>query len=330
MTGQKQTKYVLIILAIVGGTVFLGCAGCAGLLFWVAQPPQASAQAREPFHPEAVPVPTMLPRGTSEQWAEGVECYEIALGPGGGFYDPPGHGGSLWLYLPSGEHEPKSLPCVLIAGAGSPMFCGMPLGDGDRPEHIPYVEAGFAVIAYEMDGPWGDEDSDDQMGRAYEAFRDAQAGVVNARNALEYALRHVPEIDPNRIFAAGHSSAGSAALLFAAHEPRLAGVVAYAPCYDVTKHLGGMLRILAIQCDGIADFAVQSSPKTHEARIQCPVFLFHASGDQVCDIEDSQAAEARMQALGIDVTLATTAGGDHYNPMINDGIFRAIEWMQQH
>ncbi|HAY83190.1 MAG TPA: hypothetical protein DCY79_25570 [Planctomycetaceae bacterium] len=181
-----------------------------------------------------------------------------------------------------------------------------------------------------MDGPWGDEDSDDQMGRAYEAFRDAQAGVVNARNALEYALRHVPEIDPNRIFAAGHSSAGSAALLFAAHEPRLAGVVAYAPCYDVTKHLGGMLRILAIQCDGIADFAVQSSPKTHEARIQCPVFLFHASGDQVCDIEDSQAAEARMQALGIDVTLATTAGGDHYNPMINDGIFRAIEWMQQH
>ena len=44
---------------------------------------------------------------------------------------------------------------------------------------------------------------------------DAQAGLVNARNALEFVLARVPEVDPKRIYAAGHSSAGTLALLFA-------------------------------------------------------------------------------------------------------------------
>jgi len=47
----------------------------------------------------------------------------------------PGHSGKLWLYLPQGRHEPKSLPCVLIAPAGTPLVIGMDLGDGDVPEH---------------------------------------------------------------------------------------------------------------------------------------------------------------------------------------------------
>ena len=60
---------------------------------------------------------------------------------------------SCYLYLPPGKHAPKSLPCVLIAPAGSTCWRAWTLGDGDSPEHMPYVKAGYAVLAYELDGP---------------------------------------------------------------------------------------------------------------------------------------------------------------------------------
>ncbi len=64
-----------------------------------------------------------------------------------------------------------------------------------------------------------------QMGpdeiRKYEAFRAADAGLINARNALEYTLAKVPEVNAKQLFSVGHSSAGTLALLFAEHEPRL-------------------------------------------------------------------------------------------------------------
>jgi hypothetical protein len=82
----------------------------------------------------------------------GVTVREVRLGPpdpiAGGF---PGHCGKLWLYLPTGEHALGSLPCILIVGAGATLYSGMKLGDSDVPEHLPYVRAGYAVLAYEVE-----------------------------------------------------------------------------------------------------------------------------------------------------------------------------------
>ena len=78
------------------------------------------------------------------------------------------------------------------------------------------------------------------------------------------------------------------------------------------------------------DFSVQASPKTHESRITCPVFLFHATGDKMSKYAESQRADQRMRELGIDVAFITYPGGDHYNPMIESGIPQAIEWMKRH
>ena len=56
----------------------------------------------------------------------------------------------VWYYEP--EKAAGKLPLVLVPPAGSTLFVGMNLGDGDRAEHYPYVQAGFAVASFEIDG----------------------------------------------------------------------------------------------------------------------------------------------------------------------------------
>ncbi len=149
----------------------------------------------------------------------------------------------------------------------------MQLSEGDQDEHFPYVKAGMAVVAFDLDGGGGstdfdiDADQPDQVNvedvTGYKSFRSAQAGLVNARNALEYTLANVPEVNPKQLFSVGHSSAGTLALLFAEHEPRLAGCVAYAPAIDLKSRFpGAVVRMMSTMFPNMAEFIVQTSPKT--------------------------------------------------------------------
>lgn len=328
---QKSGGSWLVVLAFLGaGALLLGVLCCGGIAY-VAQPPRVSAAARQPFDYSGVPLPPLPDRPEPDDHIPGVLHYEILLGDeAGGFYDTPGHGGYLYLYLPPGEHAPGSLPCILITAAGSTLLAGMEVVDGDEPEHIPYVQAGYAVLAYELDGPdYTDEDDIRAMREPYEAFRDSRAGLVNARNALEYVLAKVPEVNPKQIYAAGHSSAATHALLFAAHEPRLAGVIAYAPAVDLPKWFGPRLRVFSFFLPGVADFITQSSPSTHIERLKCPTFLFQAEDDSVCELADTKSFADRLKAQGTDVTLVTVPTGDHYDAMIDEGIPGGIGWLRE-
>lgn len=318
------TNWVLIILGIIGGGGLLVVVACCGSIMWLGGTPPASAQASQPFEMATIPLPAFPARGMDREPLEpGVLREEVSLSDQDEPYNPPGHGGILWVYLPEGQHAPGSLPCVLICGAGSTMLEGMMLSEGDEPEHIPYVKAGFAVVAYELDG--GELDEVD----AYDAFRNSKAGLVNARNALEFVLAKVPEVNPKQIYSAGHSSAGTMSLLFAEHEPRLAGCIAFAPCSDVQKFIGGLrLRMMKSTHQGVVDFVVQSSPKTHVSRLNCPVFLFHAHDDDVVDVAETEEFVSLLRLQGRDVTLKTVPGGGHYDAMIASGIPEAINWLK--
>ena len=144
------------------------------------------------------------------------------------------------MYLPADRHETRSLGCVLIGPAGSQLVHGMQLSESDQAEHYPYAQHGFAVVAFEIDGalpsesPW-----DAEYREAYTKFIASAAGVANARVALKYAKTEIPEVDPDRIYVAGHSSAGTTALLCAEHVEGLAGCIAYAPCSDLEGFLAG-------------------------------------------------------------------------------------------
>ncbi len=274
-----------------------------------------------PTFPELGPAKVLEPSGVKVHFVQMPKQHGAA----------PGHGMNFRVYVPPGDHAPQSIPCVLVAPAGTNLLIGNDMDNDDyHKETLPYAEAGMAVIFYSLDGPCDMENSKDaELGVAYLKFRAAMAGVVNGRNALEFALSKLPQVDPKRIYSAGHSSAGNVSLLLAAHEPRLAASIGFAACSDVEARLGPMNNAATrILLPDLTSFLKQSSPKTHSAKINCPVFLFHAQDDSNVPVGDSQTLAQLLQAAGKKVELKLVPTGDHYQPMIDEGVPSAVAWLK--
>ncbi len=281
-----------------------------------------------PLPVATVATPTFPDLGTPRVLQpSGARMWFIKMPPAAG----PGQSMAMRVYLPPTDAPHQSLPCVLVAPAGTNLLVGNDMDADDyHAETLPYVEAGMAVIFYSLDGGIDMQQATDaQFAAAYQKFRAAQAGVVNGRNALEFALAKLPQVDPRRVYTAGHSSAGTVSLLMAAHEPRLAGAIAYAPCSDVEARLAEAAanRDMRQLLTDLPNFLKQSSPKTHTARVGCPVFLFHASDDSNVMVTESQAYAQQLKAAGKSVEFQTVPTGDHYDSMISQGIPQAIAWL---
>jgi acetyl esterase/lipase len=250
---------------------------------------------------------------------------------------PPGSGMKIRVYLPPGEHAPHSLTCVLVAPAGTNMLVGNDLDDFDaiayHAEALPYAQAGMVAVWYSLDGAHQEEAKGLTKGwaTAYEAFRAAGAGTVNGRDALEFALRRLPMVDPARIFSAGHSSAGTVSLLLGAYEPRLRGSIAYAPATDLEKFHEQLLAssMSEILFPGIRDFERKASPKNQVARMQRPVFLFQAKDDSKVPLSTTERFVQQLRETNPRVTFQTVETGDHYDAMIDQGIPAGIRWLKE-
>lgn len=273
------------------------------------------------------PHPLFTARQPPVRIEDGVEFYPVAIGGNG-----PALPMQVFLYLPAGQHVTHSLPCVFIAPAGSRLFHGMPLGDGDMPEHLPYARAGFAVCAYELSGSLprrsGGSLPLSVVVGPLRQFMDADGGIANARVAIDYVLKQVPEVDPKRLYAAGHSSAGTAALDVAAADHRIRGVAAYAPACDVEKRLARILPSLDRGVPGSSAFIERISPINHVNDFACPVYLFHADDDQNVPTADDQAFADALRAAGKQVQFARVPSGGHYDSMIDDGIPGGIDFFK--
>jgi dienelactone hydrolase len=227
----------------------------------------------------------------------------------------------IWIYLPKGSAENR--PLVVIAAAGSPMFRGMALAEGDMPEHEPYALAGCVVVAYDVSGPepstrWG-------AGAAVRKFLASNGGVEDGRRAIDYALKNVPGIDSKRIIAAGHSSAATIALQLALSDSRVSACVAYAPCVDTERVLKDKLSDLERDAPGFRDFIARSSLLQHAAEWGKPCFLFVARDDSV--IDPAEVREFAQRSPG--TQLFEAQSGDHYDSMIYEGIPMALEWLRK-
>lgn len=279
-----------------------------------ATPPATST----PTPTRTRPLPDL---GAGRRIVPGVLVYEVRL-PGKQVAD------KLWIYLPEQPATAK-LPCVLIAPAGSRPFHGKSLGEGDRAEHLPYVREGFAVVAYEISGDLADEAGDVETRAAMNQFRLAEAGVADARAALDYAAAKVGQIDTTRVFATGHSSAATLALLVLAREPRVRAGVAFAPATDVPDFIGDRgVAALSALVPGFGEFLVRSSPRRNVAALTRPLLLFHAADDSVVPFAASVGFAAEVSKTNTGVEFVRAATGDHYDAMIEQGIPRAIRWLK--
>lgn len=293
--------------------------GCAMQHAAQAKPEPAAPKVAQSQATQDTTAPKPLPPlGAAESMRPGVKLHRVHLG---------GEAGAVWIYLP--EKISGKLPCVLIAAAGGRSFHGILLGRGDQPEHLPYARAGFAVIAYETPGTLPPEPKAADIVAAAKVFRGAQAGVANARAALDYALSQVPQLDAGRIYAAGHSSAATLALLVAQRDARIKGCIAYAPVCDVEAHLNP--KLIALVSRRMPDFGAfirQYSPLNGTKSLQCPVFLFHAADDEIITVREIDAFVQKLLPTNRRIHLMRVPSGGHYRPMIREGIPRAIEWLE--
>ena len=113
----------------------------------------------------------------------------------------------------------------------------MNLADGDRAEHLPYVQAGFAVLAYELDGALQDRrnNNDDFIpgGEAFLAARPAWSTPATRSTSWRAGC---PRSTPNESLpAVGHSSAGTMVLLLTENEAKDQGVRRVRPVVDTAK-----------------------------------------------------------------------------------------------
>ena len=234
----------------------------------------------------------------------------------------------LRVLIPAGAHAEGSLPCVLVAPAGSDLLSGMDLDDGDYlDESRPYAEAGMVVVSYSIDGMIEDDDEK----AAYRAFREAGAGVANGKVAFAFASQKLRLVNAAKIFSAGHSSAGTLSLLLASHLPGLAGAVAYAPVSDLGAHFETLIAnpFSVVRYPGIEVFVQRASPLTHAARVQVPVFLFGARDDDKVGTQDWRDFARAVEEAGAIAQVKTVPSGGHYLPMIEEGIPAAITWIQE-
>lgn len=154
-------------------------------------------------------------------------------------------------------------------------------------------------------------------------------GIVNGRNALEYALQKITIVDPRRICAAGHSSAGTLALMLAASEPRVTHCAAFAPAVDLEKRMAELIEdpVQQFLFPGVAPFLKWYSPINHVADFRCNLLVFHSRDDGNVRFADASRFVGSVKDHGTNVVFVNADRGGHYTSKIVEGIPAAIQWL---
>ncbi|QDT12519.1 hypothetical protein [Planctomycetes bacterium K23_9] len=253
-------------------TLFAGC----GLKL-----PEIKPTEYKPFDLAELPAIELPARPAGQRITQYATEYITDLGIAD---DQPGHDSEVRVVLPSPMPAGK-VPTLIVNGSGAYLFSGMVLSDEDIEPMLPYVQSGFAIVAYETDGCQPSFEREPtpsdiaQMTRQYVA---SKAGLINAKRALEFALDRFPEIDADQLYTIGHSSGGKQALLLAAHDERIRGSVAFAPACEMEfgSHMT-VARIRGADAGTLAHEVNRSMPIVHAKVTDVPMLLLYTPTDQI-------------------------------------------------
>ena len=214
---------------------------------------------------------------------ERVRKYDVQLGVPHG---RPGERDRLVLYLPDSPNK-QSLPCVFVARPQSIDVAEKPASQTD-----PYAMAcetlavcGFAVVSYEIDGEADLSNPNADADLAFKSFVASEAGLVNARHAMRFALEKIPGVDPERLFCFGEGSAGRAALLIAANDSKIKGCAVINPLLSVMddQNVVWIARLSDEAKDEYKDAMKDYLPESMESKISCPVDVVTGAAFEVVD-----------------------------------------------
>ncbi|WP_182871149.1 alpha/beta hydrolase family protein [Rhodopirellula sp. JC639] len=227
----------------------------------------------------------------------------------------------------SGRTEKRGRPCVFVGAAGATSMTGVAMSEREVLQYYPLVQSGFVVVGYGTDGDLPEDANDRVYIDAYHRFRKSMAGLVNARNAIEYAIAELPQVDGTRLYCLGHSSAAKLALLLATHEPRIRGCVSLAGFSDILATCSvDAAEFYDSELNDWRAFARKASPRTHESNLNCPTYLFHSQQDLIVPSSRSSLLANRLSAAGTPVRLQLVESGDHFSAVSH--VRTAAEWLK--
>jgi dienelactone hydrolase len=298
------------VLLIIGGLAMLGLCCCGGLawLIWYLIGPtsfpeqtQDYADARKQFRT------TLTSHGRSPQPFNNDELRD-------GVKEIEYKSGDLELKAWIGGPKGGMRPAILF------LHGGYALDNSDWDQCQPFRDAGFITMLPMLRGENG-------LKGDFTLFYDEVDDVVAAGEELA----RQPNVDPNRVFVAGHSAGGTLAMLAAMTTRQFRACASFSGSPDQAKFVKSSPEValfadlVRFDKDNFQEL-VMRSPLAFPKSFKCPARLYWGDEEFAFRFSTQRLAD-RAHAVGLDVE-AEEVPGDHMSA-VHPAMEKAIEFFKQ-
>jgi dienelactone hydrolase len=250
------------------------------------------------------------------------------------------HASRFLVFLPTKSAKPK-LPCVFVAPSATAPLYGQTIDEETVVywHYVNYARAGYAVIAYDIDGYIDQIDRinettlvtqpDKLVIDSLKAYKASDAGVLNAKLAIDYAVARIPQIDPDAMYTVGAGAGGTTSLMVAATDQRIKAAIAYSPTTDVSKQYSSLVETISKAVPGYKDFIDRSSPHRNIEKMNKPIFIFHDDRSTKTSLEDTTNFVELVKKKNPSISLSHDQDKEFLSgdDMTSTSINQAIEWL---
>jgi hypothetical protein len=177
---------------------------------------------------------------------------------------------SMEIYVPVGQHAPKSMACILGTPLDSSVLQGYTRGKQDWQYKQLAHEIGQVVVSFDL-SKWGMYSRPENIEEGPLELMQTDCAYHCARDVIELCLARLPMIDPGRLYVMAPHDNGRMALYWATLDPRIRAVATWDPVCDVMAGGGEFGKGLHIR--GIEEFMKKTSPVKFADKVKCPVMI---------------------------------------------------------